>query len=57
MLWDRQMGIATKPVRYVKTSVLTLSWQPEEDDLGVEKEVSIEYVDMNDDRTSDAVSR
>lgn len=37
--WNKYMGPSTKPVRYNKTSVLTLSFREEDDDLEVSREV------------------
>lgn len=37
--WEKCMGSPTRPVRYDKTSVLTLSFRKEDDDLDVSKEV------------------
>lgn len=39
LIWDEQMGLAPEPVIYDKTSVLTLSWGADFDDLGVGTEV------------------
>lgn len=40
LLWETTMGQALREVRHEKTAVLMLSWHPEDDDLGVEPEVT-----------------
>ena len=38
-IWQEEMGQATLPVKYAKTSALLLGWEPDSDDTGVAKEV------------------
>lgn len=38
-IWQEEMGQATLPVKYARTSALLLGWEPDSDDTGVAKEV------------------
>ena len=40
--WDQRMGVVNNPVRYDKTAVMLMYWDPTEDDLEITEEVSVE---------------